>query len=131
MEFALSTIRQDSNQLNAKFFSQENINHLQKELQSRVYSQTKRLIDRQKDDDLFIIMRGVFVISATNPQDQVEQQVKRLNEMVLSHIVPQVVFGIKAHSKFLQDVEKPAEPIDRGMYVSMKGEKNNALPVGF
>lgn len=131
MEFALSSIRQDSNQLNAKFFSQENMNGIQKELQSRVYQQTQKIIDRQKDDDLFIIMRGIFVISSTNPQEHVDKQVKRLNEMVLSYVVPQVVFGIKAHSKFLQDVAKPADPIDRGMYVSMKGEKSNVLPVGF
>lgn len=131
MEFALSSIRQDQNELNRQFFGSANLNFLQKELQSRVYTTTKKLIDRQKDDDLFIIMRGTFVIASTNAYENVERQVKVLNEMVLTQVVPQVVFGVKAHSKFLQDVQKPADPLDRGMYVSSKGENNNQLPVGF
>lgn len=130
MEFALNTIRQDSTLLNSAFFSPENVNYIQKQLQERVYMETKRLIDRQNEDDLFIIMRAMYVISSTDPHDHISEQVKTLNEMTLSHVIPQVVFGLNAHTKFLQDIQSPAIPIERGSYVSMKGEKNNVLPVG-
>ena len=130
MDIALETIRQDRNPLNEAFFSVSNMNSLQKELQTRVYRETNRLIDRQSEDDLFIIMRGIYVISSVNHFEDMKRQLQTLNEMVLSHIVPQVVFGVKAHSKFIQDVNNPVEPLDRGMYISSKGEKNNQLPVG-
>ena len=130
MDLALETIRQDPNPLNEAFFSRTNLNHLQKELQTRVYNETNRIIDRQNEDDLFIIMRGIYVISSVNHYEDTKTQLRTLNEMVLSHVVPQVVFGVKAHFQYVKDVNNPIEPLDRGMYVSSKGEKNNRLPVG-
>ena len=130
MEFALGTIRQDESPLNMAFFSESNIAAIQVALQKTIYEQTKRIIDRQSLDDLFAIMRGVFITTSTNPETYIDDQVQYLNHSVLAAIIPQVMFGIRAREKYLKDIGGPAEPMDRGMYVSNKGMISSTLPIG-
>ena len=130
MEFYLSTVRQDETELNTTFFSRQNMARIQKTLQERVYAQTRRLIDLQSYDDLFTIMRGIFVTTRTDSDTNIASQIIYLNGKVLDVIVPQVLYGIEAHSVFLKDIETPVVPMEHGEYNTRKGEDSNELPVG-
>lgn len=127
MEFALSTIRQDENDLNTRFFSRANVSSIQTKLQSRVYKKTQRIIDAQNEDDLFVIMRGIFVLTATNPDDDIDVQIQSLNDHVLDVIERQVLVGLKALEKYDERINSPLVPIARGLDTNKYGETNGEL----
>ena len=81
-------------ELSNSFFSACNINRLQDEIRKGVYdaSNGQYVIDRQNEDELKIIMRGIFLSYAKNLPTDMRSQIITLNEKVLDYAVPQV-FG--------------------------------------
>lgn len=111
--------------LSAAFFSKANIEHLQTRLRDVIRDKTGFVIDRQSDEQMLIVMRYVFMQSARN--DGGSREVRRLNELVLVEIVPQVGSGLAQYLAYLRDASQMYTPLPRGQATSLKGTKTVEL----
>lgn len=111
--------------LSDAFFAQANVDHLQARLRDVILDKTGYAIDRQSDEQLLIAMRYVFMQSARHQGGA--REVRRLNELVLAEIVPQVGAGLAQYLTYLRDASQMYTPLPRGQATSLKGTKPNEL----
>lgn len=112
------------NSLSNTFFSAENIKQIQNGIRSGVYKKSngRYLIDEQNCDTLKIIMRSIYLTSATNLPTDIKGQVLALNNLVYEYAVPQIYNEAEAYMKYKNDVSTLAVPLTRPAYMSAKGQ---------
>lgn len=122
-----------STPLSELFFSQTNIDALQHGIRYTVYKKTCGIkeggytIGNQSEDELKIIMRGIFLQYAKNLPFNILEQVRELNARVIMYAVPRIIDEIKMYMKYKQDVSKLPEPMERGISTSLAGTKTLEL----
>lgn len=105
------------------FFGVPNMDVLQNRLRATIQQQAGYAIDRQSDTDLLVIMRKVFAEHASNVQQNLPAEVKRMNDIVLGVAVPMVATGVAGYLAYLRDASRLPEPLARGAQTSVKGTK--------
>ena len=101
------------NNLSDAFFSQHNIEVLQKGIISGVYhrSNGQYRIGQQDCDTLKVIMRSIFLQYSANKPNYIQQQVIELNKMVLEYCIQQVYSEAQGYMKYINDVSTLVIPI--------------------
>ena len=122
----LRSIGQQPSALSAAFFSPGNVDEIQRRLADIVLRRTRHRIDRQSDEQLLVIMRHVFVTYAKFSKD-VPSEVRRLNDVVLAEVVPQVGAGLAQYLAYVRDASSLPDPLPRGQYTSTKGTRTTEL----
>jgi hypothetical protein len=114
--------------LNSVFFSQQNIENLQKAIHDQVYimSGNKYRIDRQNDDDLKLIMRSYYLMFGENNPLRVVQELESLNARVIGYASAKIYSEVDFHMFYLKDLEEfapaIANPTNVGVYGTRTGE---------
>jgi Family of unknown function (DUF5761) len=112
--------------LNTLFFSQGNIDNLQDKIRATVKQMVNADIDRQSDDDLFLIMRSYYLQYAMNNPNNVAAELEDLNNRVVSFAANRIaveVEGYRYYRKDIMDFPPPiANPIDTHIYGTRTGE---------
>ena len=108
----MNTLKQTATPLNTTFFSSTNVDVIQKTIRHEFLRESGLAIDRQNDNDLFAIMRAVFIQQSVNPYDRVCEQVKAINEEVVKLALGQIRTGVTQFMTYVQDMDKPMVPID-------------------
>ena len=114
-------------QLSTIYFSGTNITNIQNKIRQGVYTKSNGLfqIGPQDSDTLKIIMRSIYLQYAKNKPNEIKEQVKTLNQLVLNYCIPQVIGEAEAYIKFRSDVSHLPTPLDLPTYISTAG--NNEL----
>lgn len=99
--------------LSTAFFSAENITILQNGIRAGVYKLSKGeyVIGTQDNDDLKVIMRGVFLQHSKNLPTDIPKQISELNHVVLDYAVPQVYNEAIGYLKYKKDVSSMYTPM--------------------
>ena len=107
------------------FFSIENTNTLQQGLKNKVYSMSngKYIIGRQSDTELKIIMRSIYYQYGKNNSENVVEQVRELNNLVLEWSAPQIITNIQQHNSYIKDVSTMPMPLERAQLTTQKGTR--------
>jgi hypothetical protein len=115
--------------LNKIFFSSENIEYLQREIQNQVRSMSggKYNIGRQSDDDLKIIMRSYYLMFGQNNPNMVEQELHQLNSRVVGYSAGKIFSEVDFHMFYLKDIEDFAPPIANPTNVHVFGTRTGEL----
>ena len=115
----------EKNCVNDLFFSQTNIDAIQTGLKNLVSNKTsgKHNIGNQSENELMIIMRGMYLQYGVNLQTDVVEQVKDLNKKVLDFSVPRILVDLEQYDKYVQDASQIHIPMERSTNVSNKGNK--------
>lgn len=115
--------------LNAVFFSQSNIDHIQKGVHDQVMlmSGSKYSIDKQNEDDIKIIMRSYYLMYAKNNPKMVAQELEDLNRRSIGHISAKVYSEVDFHMFYRKDIESFAPPIANPTNVHVYGSRSNEL----
>ena len=123
-EQSLNGIRKEP-LLSKVFFSQQNINLLQKRIITEVLKTTNGgyLIEKQNENDLLIVMQLIYSEHAKHLHNHIRKQISDLNDLVLDEIVPSIVSELKAYFGYLNDVFGPRKIMDRPENVSKAGLK--------
>jgi hypothetical protein len=118
-----------STPLNEVFFSDANIEKLQKDIQQQVYmmSGNKYMIDRQNDDDLKIIMRSYYLSFAKNNPATVAQELADLNGRVVGFASGRIYSEVDFHKFYLKDIEEFASPIANPVNTASYGTRTGEL----
>lgn len=112
------------------YFSPSNMNLIQTNLRIIVREKTGYTIGKQSEEELAGVMRGIYILHAKHGGN-VEEEVRRLNAIVLSYIAPQVGTGIKAYFGYLRDSTQMYLPMERPKNMSSKGSKTFEMFKGF
>lgn len=126
----VNSIHQCETPLSRAFFSATNMDTIQSNLRIVVREKTGYLIGRQSEEQVALIMRGVFTLHA-NTGARLEDEVRRLNAHVLSQLAPMVGTGIAAYLGYVRDASQLSVPLERPKNMSMKGTKTTELFKGF
>lgn len=128
----LNSLKQCETPLNTLFFSSFNVNLLQRGIRQDFKNKTGLSIDYQSEDDLYGIMRVVFINNSGDHFTRVNEQVKMMNTQVIKTAVSQIQSGVSQYMGYVHDMDRGLEPIDRPVNTSTYGnkiDKNNKIGV--
>jgi hypothetical protein len=119
----LNSISQCATPLNKLFFSAFNVNLVQRGIRQSFKNKTGVKIDYQNEDDVYGIMRVVFINNAGNHNEGINEQVKRMNTIAINTAVSQIQTGVSQYMGYVHDIDKGMDPIDRPVSTSTYGNK--------
>ena len=103
------------------FFSNENIDLINKQLIINVFKKTNGefKISPQKNEDLIIVMRYTFIEYARHLPYDITNQIRELNSIVIGQILPNIITQITQRKEYLRVINEPREllplPISESM----------------
>jgi hypothetical protein len=106
------------------FFSQENINRIQKMIKYEIFVRTNgkyKLEVEQNESDLLVVMRDIYITCSKNQPYKVVHQVKELNHRTIEKIIPDMISMIKQDDEYIKQLDKPIDPIPLPVCVNSKG----------
>lgn len=121
----LDSLKQTKTPLNTLFFSDFNKNLLQRGIRQAFKNKTGIAIDYQNPDDLYGIMRVVFINNAGDHYTAVNEQVKAMNGMVITTAMSQIQSGVSQYIAYAQDIDSTRTLLDRPENTSTVGKKIN------
>lgn len=121
---------QTPSQLSKLFFSQENMNNIQTELRYRVFKRTGVTIENQDETSLKVVMRGIFLQEADHYPSNLTQQIKTLNEKVLTYAVDNVSSNVLQQVHYIKQINSNPVPMDYPAHQSQRGYRTFDLVPG-
>lgn len=130
------TIRRDmvghihqSTALNELFFSQGNIETIQKGIQDQVYrmSGNKYQVGPQDEQQIKIIMRSYYLMYSENNAAQIKEELDSLNSRVIGYAAARVYSEVDFHQFYLKDLQEFAAPIENPMNSQVYGTRTGEL----
>lgn len=117
----------EPNKVQSFFFSNYNIEKLQKLIRYNVYIQSKKkhIIGKQDTTSLKIIMKSIYLQYGKNLNQDINNQINELNTLVLDYSIPNILSNIEMYLTYKKDVSKLPEPIERPTYISIAGTRTN------
>ena len=128
----LDSLQQCETPLNTLFFSDFNKNLLQRGIRQAFKNKTGISIDYQNPDDLFSLMRVVFINNAGDQYAKVNEQVKYMNTKVIDTCLSQIQTGVSQYIAYAEDIDTISTPMDRPVNTSTTGNKidfNNKIGI--
>jgi hypothetical protein len=128
----LDSLKQCETPLNTLFFSEFNRNLLQRGIRQAFKNKTGIAIDRQNSDDLFSLMRVVFINNSGDSYSRVNEQVKTMNGRVIETALGQIQTGVSQYMSYVQDIDTIAVPLAQPLNTSTYGNKigyNNKIGI--
>jgi hypothetical protein len=119
----LVSMRQASTPLNTVYFSEFNVNLLQKTIRTQFKKQTNISIDYQNEADLLAIMRAVFINNATNQPTGVCEQVRKMNTVVINTALAQIHTGVSQYMDYNKEIKSTLQLLPNPVNTSTHGTK--------
>lgn len=113
--------------LNTLFFSQDNVDKLQKDIQGTVKSMVGGDIDRQSDDDLKLIMRSYYLQYAENNPRRIAEELDELNKRVVNFAANRIAVEVEAYRYYRKDILDFPAPIANPVNVQIYGTRTGEL----
>jgi hypothetical protein len=109
------------------FFSQKNIDLIQKMIIHSVYDQTfgSSVISNQSEEEIRVIMRAIYLQFAKECPKNQEREIRKLNVKVLESSVPIILDNIQMHKRHVENFDSVPRPMARPKNLSSKGSKTN------
>lgn len=119
----LESLKQCETPLNTLFFSDFNKNLLQRGIRQAFKNKTGISIDYQNPDDLYGLMRVVFIGQSGDHFTNVNTQVKAMNCRVIEKALSQIQTGVSQYITYANDIDTTSVPLDRPINTSTVGNK--------
>jgi hypothetical protein len=120
----------EPNLLNQTYFSPANFQILQNQIRYAVHQETGQIIDEQSTDDLFMIMRAIYLTYGRNLPYEIKEQIEELNGKVLDWCVPKIVAEVQMFARYLKDIDTMPVPMSHPVSLSSAGSKSLPFKVG-
>ena len=111
------------NALSRSYFSNDNIECLQRQIIQQVYNKSQKQISKQSYQELQIIMKSIYLQFGKNFPDNIDKQISILNTYVIDECVRIIVPNLLQYKKYLDEISNPVPVMPRAEIVSNKGTK--------
>ena len=120
----------EANILNDIFFSNKNIDLIQTKIIKTIKEKYKYKISKQSNNELFIIMRSIYMDHSTNNyknKNDIKKEIQRLNVLIINYCVNNIINNIKEHIEYRKKIDNPSNIIqinvnNRPENVNKKGD---------
>lgn len=123
----IKSMKYEESELKLKFFSNQNVDLLQKMIQEEVYVKTnkKHTIGRQADDQLLIIMKSMFLQHGRFLDVYIDEQITELNRKVSDECTRIILPNLAQHLHYIENLEKNISEfiMDYGKSTNTAGSK--------
>lgn len=116
----------EANTLNQAYFSAPNFQIVQNAIRKSVYDKTGEIIDPVSTDDLFMVMRAIYLQYGRNLPTQIREQITELNERVVTWCVPKIVAEVNMYKTYKKDIT--SLPVPMAHPVNQSGAGTRSLP---
>ena len=115
-----------STTLSDLYFSQVNVDYLQTEIISRIFDKTNKqhVIGKQSEEELLIVMRSIYLQHGKNMDTHLDEQVDKLNELVLDYCVDNVYSNLVQYIGYIDDITRDQPILDRPQSFNIKGDRS-------
>jgi hypothetical protein len=123
---ALRGMQMENTKVSRLFFSDENIERIQKKIKSTVANKTNGQFSMDEDQDemdLLVAMRALYLDHGKHLDDHIVRQVKILNQQLIDEIMPGILSNVQQYYGYQRDINRPLQPIARPLNVSGAGRK--------
>lgn len=110
--------------MNQAYFSQANFQIIQNAIRKKVFEYTGKVIDPVGTDDLFMVMRAMYLQYSRNLDTYISEQIAELNERVVAWCVPKIVAEVNMYAMYLKDISTLPTPMMQPVNVSSAGTKS-------
>jgi len=111
------------------FFLRENIEIVQNMIIKNVAKKSNYLIPKQKDEDIILLMNGIYHDYARNLPYNLKEQIQELDERVVNFITPWLINEVEAYQKYLIDSNAPLRPPE--LPINITKPRKESLPSVF
>jgi hypothetical protein len=128
----LNSLKQTPTPLNSLYFSEFNMHLVQKGIRQKFRNDTNIRIDYQNPNDLYALMRVVFINNSGDHFSDVNEQVRAMNTIVIDEAIRQIKTGVAQYVNYIRDIETISEPMDRPLNTTTFGKKidiNNKIGI--
>jgi hypothetical protein len=128
----LNSLKQTPTPLNSLYFSEFNMHLVQKGIRQKFRNDTNIRIDYQNPNDLYALMRVVFINNSGDHFSNVNEQVRAMNTIVIDEAIRQIKTGVAQYVNYIRDIETISEPMDRPLNTTTFGKKidiNNKIGI--
>jgi hypothetical protein len=114
--------------LETTFFSDENMNLINKQLIMKVYekSDKKYKIGPQSKQSLLIVMRYIFIEHARHLPYDIKEQIRELNCRVVTDILPNIITNVEQKLEYIKLIESPRQILS--LPISTNNKNRKTLP---
>jgi Fe-S cluster assembly ATPase SufC len=126
----LDSMKQCETPLNRLFFSPYNKDLIQRGIRQTFKNRTGIAIDYQNPDDLYGIMRSVFISNSGDHYNNVNNQVRDMNIRVIDTSLGQIQTGVSQYMTYAREIDTISQPMDRPVNTSTAGKKLPRNKVG-
>jgi hypothetical protein len=110
--------------LSQTFFSAENFQIIQNAIRKSAFDHTGSIIDPVGTDDLFMVMRAIYLQYSRNLPTQIAEQIKDLDDRVVAYCVPKIVAEVNMYRYYLKDISTLPVQISQPVNVSSAGTRS-------
>jgi hypothetical protein len=119
----METLKQCSTKLNTLYFSEFNTRLVHNAIRQNIRNKTGIAIDYQNKNDLFAIMRVVFINNSSNPYGNECAQVHDMNAKTIQIASDQIITNLSQYSGYLKDASMYVVPVEYPVNTSTAGNK--------
>lgn len=100
------------------FFSDMNMDVIQKSIRYGVNQRTGKVVSRQSDNTIYIIMRSILLQYANFRVGVADlaEEIRGLNSRVVEYCVDNISSNVQQYIGYIKDLEKLPVPLDRPVY---------------
>ena len=110
--------------MNQAYFSPANFQIIQNAIRRKVYEDTGKVIDPVGTDDLFMVMRALYLQYGRNAPTQIPEQIAELNARVVAWCVPKIVAEVNMYATYIKDITTLPTPLPQPMNVGHAGTRS-------
>lgn len=110
--------------MNQAYFSPENFQIIQNGIRASVYAKSGEIIDPVGTDDLFMVMRAIYLQYSRNVTTNIPEQIAELNERVIVWCVPKIVAEVSMYRTYIKDITTLPVPISHPVNLSEAGTRS-------
>jgi len=110
--------------LNQAYFSAANFQIVQNGIRAQVHAKSREIIDPVSNDDLFIVMRAIFLQYGRNIPTGIPNQIAELNERVVTWCVPKILAEVSMYRTYVKDISTLPVPFAHPVNISEAGTKS-------
>ena len=116
-EYSLKGV-QESSPMSIIFFSDSNVEALQKTIRFEIYKTMQKVISEQSPNELYTVMRSVYLQNANSRSstNKFMENLQRLNQMVVDYCVQNVSNQLEQYSNYLLKISNLPGLMERPGY---------------
>jgi len=120
-EYSLKGV-QESSPMSIIFFSDSNVEALQKTIRFEIYKTMQKVISEQSPNELYTVMRSVYLQNANSRSstNKFMENLQRLNQMVVDYCVQNVSNQLEQYSNYMLKISNLPTLMERPGYSSNK-----------